>query len=88
MCTFSQQDVADVAGVVSACMLLTGQEVRWVDRMTHGLSMACALDQRAALERAGSDANRLKVRRLVEEVRSSAASPEALGLGLGHMLLT
>lgn len=64
-------------------MLLTGQEVRWVDRMTHGLSMACALDQRAALERAGSDANRLKVRRLVEEVRRTPSDTTSLPARLG-----
>ena len=47
----------------------TEEQLRWVDRVAHGLAMACALDQRAALERAGNQADRLRVRGLVEEVR-------------------
>ena len=47
----------------------TAEQLRWIDRVAHGLAMACALDQRAALERAGNQADRLRVRGLVEEVR-------------------
>ena len=50
----------------------TAEQLRWVDRVAHGLAMACALDQRAALERAGNQADRLRVRGLVEEVRRRA----------------
>ena len=47
----------------------TAEQLRWIDRVAHGLAMACALDQRSALERAGNQADRLRVRGLVEEVR-------------------
>lgn len=66
------------AGTVQARALFTAQEQRWVSCVAQGVSMACALDQRAALERASSDANRVQVRRLVEEVRAS--SPQVLQL--------
>ena len=46
----------------------TAEQLRWIDRVAYGLAMACALDQRAALERAGNQADRLRVRGLVEEV--------------------
>jgi len=64
----------------------TAEQLRWVDRVAYGLAMACALDQRAALERAGNQADRVRVRGLVEEVRRRArvGSIDGVGITLEH----
>ncbi len=65
----------------------TAEQLRWVDRVAHGLAMACALDQRAALERAGNQADRLRVRGLVEEVcrRAHVEGMNGVGIMLEHV---